>query len=128
MPADGFYEWQRRAGGKQPWRIGLADGAPFAFAGLWEHWRGEGGDEIQSFTIIVTAANPCLAPIHDRMPVILERADYGLWLEDGPEATTEAQALLRASPDEAVTAYPVSSHVNNPRNDDERCIAELAHT
>ena len=128
VPADGFYEWQRRAGAKQPYRIGLAGGAPFAFAGLWEHWHGAEGDEIQSFTIITTAANAALAPIHDRMPVILERADYGLWLEGGPEATTEAQTLLHASPDEATTAYPVSSHVNNPRNDDARCIAELAQT
>jgi putative SOS response-associated peptidase YedK len=104
VPADGFYEWARRPGGKQPYRIGLAGGAPFAFAGLWEHWRGGNGDgdEIQSFTIIVTQANDTLAAIHERMPVIVAPADYGLWLEGGPKATEEARALLRPYPGEAM--------------------------
>ncbi len=70
VPADGFYEWQRVDGGKQPYLVELASGEPFAFAGLWEHW--EGGDVIESFTIIVTEANELLRPIHERMPVILD--------------------------------------------------------
>lgn len=134
VPADGFYEWASRPGGKQPYRIGLKGSEPFAFAGLWEHWRGgdgdggDGGDEIQSFTIVVTQANQALEAIHERMPVILAPADYGLWLEGGAEATTQAQALLRPYPAEAMAAYPVSTHVNNARNNDPRCIVPLAES
>ena len=78
VPADGFYEWRKVAGRKQPYRITVKDGEPFAFAGLWEHWTGPDGYVVQSFTIVVTEANELLRPIHDRMPVILDPADYGL--------------------------------------------------
>ena len=128
VPVSGYYEWQKTGGPKQPYFIRMGDGGVFAFAGLWESWSSPEGSEIDSCTILTMAPNERMAAIHDRMPVILERADYGLWLDGGPEATSAAQALLRASPDEATSAYPVSSHVNNPRNDDARCIAELAHT
>ncbi len=125
VPADGFYEWRRDAGGKQPYRIALADEELFAFAGLWERWQGEGGDEIESFTIIVTQANEAVRPIHDRMPVILAPDRHDLWLEGGPDAADEAKALLKPFPTGSLSAHPVSTFVNNPKNDDERCIARL---
>ena len=82
VPADGFYEWRKREGDrpKQPLLIRRRDGQPFALAGLWEHWRGPEG-EVQTCTIVTTAANVVLAPIHDRMPVILDPASYDRWLD-----------------------------------------------
>ncbi len=85
VPADGFYEWQKRGRAKQPFRIVLKGEALFAFAGLWERWSGGEGEVIESCTIIVTEANELLRPIHDRMPVILDPADLGAWL-DGSQA------------------------------------------
>ena len=125
VPADGFYEWRKAGRFKQPYRICLEENAPFAFAGVWEHWAGPDGYVLQSFTIIVTEANALLRPIHDRMPVILDPDDYGLWLEGGPEAAPQAQELLRPYPGEAMIAYPVSTRVNSPRNDDPSCIERL---
>ena len=128
VPADGFYEWKAREGGaKQPHRIVRADGEPFAFAGLWEHWEpkegqeGEGqeGEPIRSFTIIVTGANELLKPIHERMPVILAPEDHERWLAGEPD---EAAELLRPFPAGELRAYPVSTRVNAPKNDDPGCI------
>lgn len=78
VPADGFYEWLKTDAGKQPYRIALADGGVFAFAGLWDRWALPGQDAVESFTIITTAANELLSPIHDRMPVMLDPAAYDL--------------------------------------------------
>ena len=128
VPADGFYEWRREPDGKQPYRIALTNEETFAFAGLWERWQEEGGDEIESFTIIVTQANDTIRPIHDRMPVILPPDRHDLWLEGGPGAADEAEALLKPFHSLSVCAYPVSTFVNNPKNDDERCIARLDET
>ncbi len=125
VPADGFYEWRKLDGGKQPYRITLKDGAPFAFAGLWEHWTSPEGDVIQSFTIVVTDANELLRPIHDRMPVILDPADYALWLGEGQEAGIGIRSLLKPFPAEAMVAYPVSRRVSNPQNDDAQCVEPL---
>ena len=125
VPADGFYEWRKLAGRKQPYRITLKDDAPFAFAGLWEHWRGPDCYVIQSFTIVVTEANELLRPIHDRMPVILDPADYALWLGEKAESSKGVGALLRPFPADAMVAYPVSKRVSNPRNDDPQCVEPL---
>src|SRR5512145_1766858 len=81
LPADGFYEWKREGARKRPWYVRRADGAPFAFAGLWERWQGEGSDPVESCAILTTDANDLLAPIHDRMPVILAPRDFDLWLD-----------------------------------------------
>ena len=113
VPADGFYEWQKVAGGKQPMLIRLRSGDPFAFAGLWERWRGPDG-EVETGTIITTAPNAVTAPIHDRMPVILDPADYDRWLDP---SQPDAAALLRPCPDDWLTAIPVSTRVNSPKND-----------
>ena len=113
VPADGFYEWQKVAGGKQPMLIRLRSGGPFAFAGLWERWRGPDG-EVETSTIITTTPNALTAPIPDRMPVVLDPADYDRWLDP---AQPDAEALLRPCPDDWLVAVPVSRRVNSPRND-----------
>ena len=122
VPADGFYEWRKLGNDKQPYRITLADGGPFAFAGLWERWQGPDGEAVDSFTIITTEANPLLRPIHDRMPVIIDPAARDMWLNIGSEVAEAAQQLLRPYPAAAMMAYPVSRRVNKPSNDDEECI------
>lgn len=120
--ADGFYEWRGAKDAKQAFRVTLADGGPFAFAGLWESWRDKTAEQrIESCTIIVTDANDYLSAVHKRMPVILTPDDHAAWLD--PTAEPEAlKALLRPLPSEAVTATPVSSHVNKVANDDPRCL------
>ena len=118
VPANGFYEWKKTADGKQPYFIALSTGETFAFAGLWDHWSGPEGEEITSFTIIVTAANDCVRPIHDRMPVILGADDYESWLgERGAPSRTKLAIMLRPYPTELMRAYPVSRDVNSPAND-----------
>lgn len=121
VPADGFYEWQAVPGGKQPYRVTLPEAGPFAFAGLWEHWRGRDGQEIKSFTILTTDANAQLRPIHTRMPVILPLEAHRRWLD--PSAPGGAE-LLRPYAGE-LHVYAVSRHVNSPKNDDPECVAPL---
>jgi putative SOS response-associated peptidase YedK len=125
VAADGFYEWRREGKLRQPYRITLKDGGPFAFAGLWERWRAPDGETIESFSIIVTDANDLLRPIHDRMPVILDPADYGTWLDAEAAAPERAAALLKPFPGERLSIYPVSPRVNSPKVDDRACIARL---
>jgi putative SOS response-associated peptidase YedK len=127
IPADGFYEWRKRANGpKQPFDIARADGAPFAFAGLWEHWLGPNGEEIESCTVITSEANALMRPLHNRMPVIVDPADYETWLAGAGELARDVQALLPLlAPREwpAMRARPVSRAVNNARNEGPQCIA-----
>jgi putative SOS response-associated peptidase YedK len=124
--ADGFYEWQKReTGPKQPFRIALADGAPFGFAGLWESWTDRGsGETVESCTIVTTGANELLAPIHHRMPVILAPGDVAAWL-DAAASPEAAQALLRPCTAGVLVAYPISTRVNKVANDDPGVIAPL---
>ena len=123
--ADGFYEWKTEAGGKQPYRIRLVDGGPFALAGLWERWAGpHGGEAIESCTIVTTEANARLRAIHPRMPVILAPDAFDPWLD--PETPgAEAEALLVPYPSEALTHYRVSPRLNSPANDDPALIEPL---
>ncbi len=122
--ADGFYEWQalpdRKA--KTPMYVRLASGAPFAFAGLWEVWRPD-DTPIFSCTIITTEPNALMAPIHNRMPVILPPEAYTRWLDPADLPPTRLQDLLKPYPAELMLAYPVSSLVNSPTHDDPACIA-----
>ena len=121
IPADGFYEWQAQEGGKakQPYFISRTDGAPMAFAGLWDRWEDRGSDEvIESCTIIVTFANKRLEPIHDRMPVLLDPEAFATWLDPENQDRDALKAMLRSYPGDALQAVPVSRRVNNPRNDD----------
>lgn len=124
IPADGFYEWQKVAGGKQPQLIGMKDGSPFGFAGLWEHWERE-GSVIESCTILTTEPNDLLASVHNRMPVILHPEDYEEWLDRTIQKADPLLHLLRPFPAEQMSYRPVSTHVNNPRNEDPACVAPL---
>jgi len=115
IPADGFYEWEKRPdGGKQPWRVTLEGGVPFAFAGLWEDWLGADGSEVETCTMVTADAAPGIAHIHHRMPVILDPADHALWLRG---TTDEAAALLHPYRGK-LASYRVSTRVNSVRNDD----------
>jgi putative SOS response-associated peptidase YedK len=113
--ADGFYEWQKGGGPggrSQPFYFRREDGKPFAFAGLWEFWRSPEGDGIRTTTIITCAANECVKPVHDRMPVMLSGDALWDWLElDQPIAL---QGLLRPYPADQMTRFPVSTLVNKP--------------
>jgi putative SOS response-associated peptidase YedK len=114
VPADAFYEWQKLdAKHKQPFAIALAGGEPYGFAGLWERWRDPGThDWLETFSIITTDANELVAPLHNRMPVIIERKDYARWL-GGPAYSD----LLRPFPAGQMTAWKVDAAVGNVRND-----------
>lgn len=126
IAADGFYEWKKTEHGKQPYYIFIKGHEPFAFAGLWEHWEGEGHQPINSATIIVTKANEAIEPIHDRMPVILPESAYDEWLDPAVTDKEHLQELLRPYSSESMDIYPVSTYVNSPEHDDERCIAKIA--
>ena len=127
IPADGFYEWQVIPGSKikQPWFIVLRDREPMAFAGLWEQWRSPEGEELESCSIIVTEANELMKPIHDRMPVILAPEDWDAWLETDAKDAEGLQNLLKPYLAEGMTAWPVSTKVNSPRNDSAECVEAL---
>lgn len=114
VPANGFYEWKRTPRGKEPFYFRLKDAALFSFAGLWDRWEG-GGDPIDTFAIITTAANDAMRPVHDRMPVILDSDQYNRWLGSG------GTDLLVPYAGE-MTRHAISRRVNSPANDDERLI------
>ena len=120
VPASGFYEWQKRERGpKQPYFVRPREGSVVAFAGLWETWMGSNGSEIDSGCILTTAANDVVAPIHNRMPVVIAPQDYERWLTAGDDVTD----LLRPAPDALMEAIPVSDRVNKAENDDPGLIA-----
>jgi putative SOS response-associated peptidase YedK len=117
LPADGFYEWQRVEGAaKRPWYIHRADGAPMAFAGLWEVWRSPAGEPMRTCSIITTTANPLMAPVHDRMPVILEASDWRDWLAPDNTDLAALQGLLVPADERTLTRHGVSTLVNSVRN------------
>lgn len=122
--ADGFYEWQATGGKKQPFYIRRPDEQPFGFAGLWDLWR-HGGLEIASCTILTTNANNRLAALHDRMPVILDKADYGTWLDPDNDSVETLGELLQPADDDTLVAGPVSTLVNSPKNDTPECVVPL---
>jgi putative SOS response-associated peptidase YedK len=128
IPADGFYEWQSQAHRKtkQPYYIFLKEHQPFAFAGLWEHWTDpESGGEVQTCTILTTAPNGLMEPIHTRMPVILAPDHYDPWLDPGSYNPGKLQKMLTPYRSEAMDCYPVSTLVNKPQHDQPDCIAPI---
>ena len=118
--ADGFYEWQPVGKRKQPFYFRRRDGQPFAIAGLWERWQ-DPGQTIDSCTLLTTAANGVVQPIHDRMPVLLDPAVLSAWLNPG----TAYNNLLQPCPEEVLLAYPVDGRVNNARTNDPECMRAL---
>jgi putative SOS response-associated peptidase YedK len=120
IPASGFYEWRTEAGRKQPYYVYPAQGALFAFAGLWEAWRGSDGG-FESCAVLTTDANAAMAPIHERMPVILAQRDYARWLDCKPGG--DVRDLLRPCDPAEIAVRRVSRAVNSARNDGETLIA-----
>jgi putative SOS response-associated peptidase YedK len=121
IPADGFYEWQRRGSAKQPFCFEVGDGGLFAFAGLWERWRDPSGQWVKSCSILTTVPNAVTATVDDRMPVILNRESYDLWLDPGMQNVAAISELLKPYDARLMRCYPVSSRVNRVANDDEEC-------
>jgi len=121
VAADGFYEWQKVPGGKQPFLLRAEGGAPIGFAGLWDRWHGPRGRVVESFAVLTTRPNSVAAPIHDRMPVILSPEGRSLWLDRNgqPEALAD---LLVPSPASELEAIPVSDYVNSPAHDSLECM------
>ncbi|GKS10085.1 putative SOS response-associated peptidase YoqW [Paenibacillus chitinolyticus] len=125
IPADGFYEWKREGGLKQPMRIRLKDGGLFAMAGLYDTWLSPDGRRVSTCTVLTTAPNPLVADIHDRMPVILRREDEAFWLDRQVQDPDDLLSLLRAYPAAEMEAYPVSQLVGNVRNDSPQLIEPI---
>jgi putative SOS response-associated peptidase YedK len=124
VPADGFYEWQGEGKEKQPYFITAADGVPLAFAGVWDSWRPREGAPVESFAIITTEANGLMAPIHDRMPVVLPTLAWGPWL-DASTPVAELKKLLQPAPEGMLVAHRVDRRVGNVRQDDPGLIVAL---
>jgi putative SOS response-associated peptidase YedK len=124
--ADGFYEWQATGGPKQPYFFHRGDGEPFLMAGLWDRWEKGEGSPVESFTILTTDANEIVAPIHQRMPVVLDEASYENWLDPGLDDTELLSRLLVPAPTRLFVSVPVSTYVNSPANEGPRCVEPLA--
>ena len=113
IPANGWYEWSRtELGGKQPYYLRPKDGGPFAFAGLFDVWRGEGEKSVVSCTVLTTAASDGIAWLHDRMPVVLYYDDYDRWLDRSTPDIADLTELLQPYPAQELEIYPVSTVVN----------------
>ncbi len=126
VPADGFYEWKQLGGRKkQPYFIARKDGKPMALAGLWEHWQGPDGSEIETFTLITTEPNDLVKRFHHRMPAVLPKDAFELWLHPQTDMKTLQTLLSTPYPAAWLTAWPVSPRVNHPANDDPSLIAPL---
>lgn len=128
VPASGFFEWQAQAGGKQPFYISVPDSPILALAGLWENWRDPAsGEDVRTFTILTTSANSFMRDFHERMPVIVNREDWPVWMDkaDVPEAVL-AGLLQRPFEPERMRAWPVSKVVNKPAVDAPECVEPLS--
>lgn len=121
VPADGFYEWKKAGGMKQPFCFEVNEGELFAFAGLWDGWKDPSGQWIKSCSILTTAPNAVTLQVHDRMPVILNKENYDLWLDPGMTNVEEVVDLLKPFDACLMRAFPVSSRVSNVANDDAEC-------
>ena len=131
VPVDGYFEWERAGRLRQPWLFRMRNREPFALAGLYERWRpppevsapwlpkAKPSAVVETFTILTTDANPVVAEVHDRMPVIVPPDAFDQWLGGG-------EIALAPYPPEAMTAFRVSPVVNSPANDDPRCVEPLA--
>ncbi|MFW5691366.1 MAG: SOS response-associated peptidase [Chloroflexota bacterium] len=128
IPATGFYEWKQTDDGKQPYFIHLKEQPVFAFAGLWESWDNPEGETLRTFTIITSDPNDLVKPLHNRMPVILRRDDYDMWLSPDDLPPDALTPLLRPYDADSMDAYPVSTQVNSPRNDAPDLIEPLDNT
>jgi putative SOS response-associated peptidase YedK len=124
VPADGFYEWRGARGERQPFHIALPQGELFAFAALYECWREADGAALESVAIVTTAATPNIRPLHDRMPIVVDPAGYGAWLDAAGRDVTAILAALPTTRGAQLVSRRVSTRVNDVRNDDPSCLAE----
>ncbi len=123
IPANGFYEWRPTGRGhKQPFVIRRADRGLLMFAGIWEHWMGADGNELETCSIIVTEANDAVRPIHERMPVLLDQENFDKWLDRGHQHTDDLLPMLKPSDPLPLEVYRVSREVNNPEQEGARLI------
>jgi putative SOS response-associated peptidase YedK len=119
---DGFYEWRKEGKAKVPMRFKLKSDESFAFAGLWDRWKKPDGNMLDTFTIVTTEPNDLLAPIHNRMPVMLNDHDALSWLTYDGDEISNALKLLRPFPRDLMEGYDVSKLVNSPANDTPECV------
>jgi putative SOS response-associated peptidase YedK len=113
----GFFEWLQEGKRKVPLYVRLKDGSPMCFAGIWEHWKSPEGELIESCSILTTTSNSLVAPLHDRMPVLLHRKSFPLWLDREITDPEKLKNLYQPYPSDLMEMYPVSPLVNSPRND-----------
>ncbi len=121
LPADGFYEWRKSSGARQPFCFEVNNGELFAFAGLWDRWKDPAGQWIRSCSILTTTPNAVAAAVHDRMPVILDPDDYDLWLDPGMTNVEAIAEMLKPYDARQMRCYPVSTRINQVQNDDPEC-------
>ncbi|MDQ3407167.1 MAG: SOS response-associated peptidase [Chloroflexota bacterium] len=118
VPSDGFYEWERRGSTRQPWLIRRADREPMAMAGLWSLWRDPGSDLwISTCAVITTVANTIVAPLHERMPVLLPKDAWDAWVDPGGSSAELLRELMVPAGDDVLERHPVSQRVNDVRNE-----------
>ena len=128
MPVDGFYEWGGTRAERTPYLFRRPDRALLGLAGLYERWLGEGGEVVDSCTILTTAANDVMRPFHDRMPVVLAPDDYGRWLDRATDDIARIAPLLAPCPNDWLAPSPVSVRINDTRNDDAACLVPEPRT
>jgi putative SOS response-associated peptidase YedK len=126
--ADGFYEWQKTGGPKQPFYFRMADQQPFAMAGLWDRWEKSDSATLETYTIITTEPNDLVRPVHNRMPVILTAEQLALWLAPEIDDKKRLTRLLRPFSPDPMQRYAISTYVNDPSNEGDRCIEPLPRT
>ncbi len=122
VPLSGFYEWQRAGKARQPFNVRRKDGRPFGVAALWERLESGDSDPLESCLVLTTAANRVVAEVHDRMPVILDPAAYGTWLDPSAQEGRLLVGRLHLLAEEALEGYAVSALVNRPGVEDPRCL------
>lgn len=125
IPANGFFEWQRDESKRQPYFIRMKSAEIMGLAGIWECWTSPDGERLETCAILTVASNSLIRTIHDRMPVIIRTEDFPLWLDRETVDPAIVKPLCTPYPAELLEMYPVSSLVNNPRNNSSECIARL---
>lgn len=121
VPVDGFYEWQKRGSTRQPYCFEVNDGELFAFAGLWERWKDPSGNWVKTCSILTTAPNAVTSAVHDRMPVIVAPENYDVWLDPGMTKAEALTEMLKPFDAQLMRCFPVSTRVNQVKNDDAEC-------
>ncbi len=128
IAADGFYEWKREKGNKQPFFIHRPRREPFAFAGVWDRWHDPGGKLVETCSILTTESNGLIRPLHDRMPVILLKPQHARWLDASIKQAADLHDLLQPLPDDALEMYAVTTKVGDPRFEDPSCVEPSGQT